>query len=421
VKTMLNKRTQTIAPDQKLPVSQVARPGHIMHTENGQSIVLGAQIAGGGEGHVFKTNSPSYVAKVYMPEKTTTHKLAKIKKLIQKGIDFPGICLPKALLYNSKDEFVGYLMKKAEGEKVRSLYTKPLFLKKFPNWKKRDLVELCVTILKKIGYLHKNGIILGDINPDNILVKTPKDIFFVDCDSYQVDGIPCPVGVIPFTPPELQGLDHYNSCLRTVGNENFAVAVLLFSLMVTGQMPYNQKNGATAQQNIINMDFSYPLGEASNKKTPNGPWRFLWSHLPRFLKDAFYNTFNKGGKYSTESSRLSTYDWFKKFNDYLTLLDSGKFGKQDEMSELVYPTRFKKQKGITYVKCPQCREDTDESVIGKFGICLECLRKNRLRHCQKASTPRHTSGYSGTFSRSTSTHVSRSSFNTIREIINWFI
>lgn len=417
----LNKPTQTIALDRKLPISLVAKPGHVLHTQNGQSIVLGAQIASGGEGHVFKTNSPTYVAKVYMPEKTTSHKLTKIQAMISKGIDYPGICVPKALLHNSKDEFVGYLMKKAEGEKVRSLYMKPLFLKKFPSWKKRDLVELCITILKKIGYLHKNGIILGDINPDNILVKTPKDVFFVDCDSYQVDGIPCPVGTIPFTPPELQNKGHYNSYLRTVGNENFAVAVLLFSLMVTGQMPYNQKDGESAQQNIVNMDFSYPLGEASNKKTPAGQWRFLWSHLPRFMKEAFYNTFNKGGKYSTESSRLNTYDWFKKFSEYLRLLDSGKYGEQDEMSELIYPTRFKKQKGVTYVKCSQCGEDTDEKVISKFGICLECLRKNRLSRYQKSSTPRHTSEYRSSFSQPSQSHAGQSPWDTVAQILNWFM
>ncbi len=412
---------QTIAPDRNLPVSRVAKPGYVLHTENGQSIVLGAQIAGGGEGHIFKINSPSYVAKVYMPEKTTTHKLAKIQTLIQKGIDFPGICLPKALLYNSKDEFVGYIMKKAEGEKVRSLYMKPLFLKKFPSWKKRDLVELCITILKKIGYLHKNGIILGDINPDNILVKSPKDVYFVDCDSYQVDGYPCPVGTIPFTPPELQNKGHYNSYLRTMGNENFAVAVLLFSLMVTGQMPYNQKDGESAQQNIIDMNFSYPLGEASNKKTPAGQWRFLWSHLPRFMKDAFYNTFNKGGTYSTEGTRLNSYDWFKKFSEYLRLLDSGKYGEQDEMSEQVYPTRFKKQRGVTYVKCPQCGEDTDEHIIGKYGICMECLRKNRLSRYQSSSAPQNKSVYRGTFSRPARARTSQNPLASVWEVLNWFI
>ena len=235
MKAALNKTAQSIVPDRNLPVSLVAKPGHVLHMQNGQYVTLGTILGQGGEGSVFKTNTP-YVAKIYRPEKTTSHKMAKIQALLDKRIDCPGVCFPKAILYNSRNEFVGYLMGMVEGEKVRSLYMKPLFLKKFPSWKKRDLVELCITILKKIGYLHKNGIILGDINPDNILVKSPKDVYFVDCDSYQVDGYPCPVGTIPFTPPELQKKVHYGSYLRTVGNENFAVAVLLFSLMVTGQI-----------------------------------------------------------------------------------------------------------------------------------------------------------------------------------------
>lgn len=372
--TTLNKPMQKISPDRRLPVTKSVKPGDVLHTQNQQSVTLGSVLGEGGEGSVFKTNTP-YVAKVYKPEKTTSHRLAKLQALLHMGLSCPGICLPKALLYNSKNEFVGYLMEKADGVKLRNLYIKPLLKKTFPHWRKRDLTELCVNILRRIGYLHSKGIVLGDINPDNILVRTPKEVYFVDCDSYQVDGYPCAVGTIPFTAPELQNKGAYDSFLRTIGNENFAVAVLLFSLMVTGQMPYNQKGGETSQGNIINMDFSYPLGEKSNKKTPNGPWRFLWSHLPKYLKEAFYETFSKGGKYSTESSRLSAFEWYKKLNYYLGLLDTGKLGEQDKMSEELYPTRFKKQKGVTYVTCPRCNEDTDQSHFTKEGICMECQRK----------------------------------------------
>ena len=366
-----------IKADERLTVTMATEPGHVLHISRGGCVQLGPVLGEGGEGSVFTTNS-RYVAKVYMPEKTTSHKLAKIQAMIGMNAKFPGICFPLAPLYNSRNEFVGYLMEKADGVKIRTLYQKPLLLKKFPHWTKRDLVELCVTILEKIEYLHRKGIVLGDINPDNILVKTPKDVFFVDCDSYQVGNYPCPVGTIPFTPPELQTKDHYNSYLRTIGNENFAVAVLLFSLMITGQQPYNQKGGESARQNIIDMDFSYPLGKSSNKKTPNGPWRFLWSHLPWFLKEAFYNTFNKGGCYSTENTRLGTSEWLKKFKEYLRLLDSGKLGEQDEMSTWVYPTRFKKQKGVVYVKCPFCPNEVDQELLKEKGACIECLRKRRL-------------------------------------------
>lgn len=380
-------KPMSIDSDKRLAVTLATRLGDILHTPKGTSIRLVSVLGEGGEGAVYVTNTP-YVAKVYKPEKTTTHKLVKIQAMASAGIKFPGISLPLVPLYNSRNEFVGYLMQKADGVKIRTLYQKPLLQKKFPHWTKRDLVELCVTILEKIDFLHRKGIILGDINPDNILVKTPREVYFVDCDSYQVAGYPCPVGTIPFTPRELQNRGHYGSYLRTVGNENFAVAVLLFSLMITGQMPYNQKGGVSAQQNIIDMDFSYPLGESSNKKTPNGPWRFLWSHLPWFLKEAFYNTFNKGGRYSTENTRLGASDWLKKFKDYLRLLDSGKLGEQDEMSTWVYPTRFKKQKGVVYVRCPCCKNEADKNLIDAKGYCVECLRKRNLVHRRSSGSPR---------------------------------
>ena len=41
------------------------------------------------------------------------------------------------------------------------------------------------------------------------------------------------------------------------------------------------------------MDFSYPFGDSSNKKTPDGPWRYIWSHLTYDLKKVFYNTLEK--------------------------------------------------------------------------------------------------------------------------------
>ncbi len=375
----LNKPVQNIGVDQRLPVTVAVKSGDILHLQNQKSVKLGAILGEGGEGAVFKTNTP-YVAKVYKPEKTTSHRLAKLQALLRMELACPGICLPKALLYNSKKEFVGYLMENAQGEKLRNIFIKPLLQKKFPHWKKRDLVELSINILQRIGYLHSKGIILGDINPDNILVKTPKEVYFVDCDSYQVDGYPCAVGTIPFTAPELQKKGAYGSYLRTIGNENFAVAALIFMLMVTGQQPYNQKEGQSAQENILKMDFSYPFGATSNKKTPNGPWRFMWSHLPRSIKEAFFETFNKGGKYSTENTRLGVFGWFKKLNCYLDLLDTGKLGEQDKMSEELYPTRFKKQTGVTYVKCPRCGEDTDKAHFSKEGVCMECQRKMWLCH-----------------------------------------
>lgn len=345
------KRVTTLE-DTRLAVSHIPVENEIVYTSRGP-IKLGAEIAAGGEGIIYTTNTP-YVAKIYKKENNTKRKYEKIKLMLSKKIKCEGICYPVEVLYNYNKEFVGYMMPKAKGKELqKSIFIKPLFLKNFPTWKKRDTVELCITILKKIKYLHDRNIVMGDINPANILVVSPKEVYFVDTDSYQVENFPCPVGTNNYTAPEIQR-KHFSGFLRTMGNENFAVATLLFMIMLPGKPPYSQQGGEDPINNIINMDFSYPFGDSSNKKTPDGPWRYIWSHLTYDLKKAFYNTFRKEGDYSTENTRLTTDEWLPIFTYYLELLDSGKFGKQDKMSEELFPTRHKKNPKIEYATCKLC-------------------------------------------------------------------
>ena len=186
--------------------------------------------------------------------------------MLSKKIECEGVCYPVAALYNSNKEFIGYMMPKAKGKELqKSIFIKPLFLKNFPNWKKRDTVELCITILEKIKYLHDRNIVMGDINPANILIVSPKEVYFVDTDSYQVEDFPCPVGTNNYTAPEIQR-KHFSDFLRTMGNENFAVATLLFMIMLPGKPPYSQQGGEDPINNIIKMDFSYPLYNKKERK-----------------------------------------------------------------------------------------------------------------------------------------------------------
>ena len=75
-------------------------------------------------------------------------------------------------------------------------------------------------------------------------------------------------------------------------------------------------------------------------------WRFCWSHLPRYLKNDFYETFRKGGLHSTEQTRFSTDVWLRKFEYYLDLLQSGKLCEHDSMSMELFPTRLKKNRTL---------------------------------------------------------------------------
>ena len=362
-------------------ISYIPKENEDVYITDGKSIKLMDEVAAGGEGIIYRTNTP-YVAQIYKRNNNTVRKYEKIKLMLSKKLECEGICYPVAALYNINKEFVGYLMPKAQGKELqKSLFIKKLLEKNFPTWKKRDTVELSITILEKIKYLHDRNIIMGDINPANILVVSPKEVYFVDTDSYQIEDFPCPVGTINYTAPEIQR-KHFSNFLRTKGNENFAVATLLFMIMLPGKPPYSQQGGENPISNIINMDFSYPLKENSNKKTPVGPWRFIWSHLTFDLKKAFYNTFRKNGENSKEDDRLSVNEWLQIFKYYLELLDTGKYGKQDEMSEKLFPTRYKKNSKVEYIICKLCKNEVPEDNC-KSGICHECLNKGEVHICKK--------------------------------------
>lgn len=375
----------SIPEDEKMLVSYEPGEGDIVYAVSQsmtEQIRLVKRISGGGEGTVYTIDKPvPFVAKIYKKEKNERRKYEKIKLIIEKGIGCEGICFPVAFLYNTSKEFVGYMMPLASGKEMqRCMAGKMLIEKNFPNWKKIDTVKLCVTILKKIKYLQDRNIIMGDINPANIMIVSPTEVYFVDTDSYQIEDLPCPVGTVNFTAPEIQG-KNYGTFLRTKGNENFAIATLLFMIMLPGKPPYSQQGGEDPGKNIRNMDFSYPLGLDTNKKTPEGPWRFLWSHLPYQLKEYFFKTFKRGEAYSDEKSRLSVDDWLHVFESYLKNLNSGRIRQYDEMSEELFPTRFKKNKNSVYIKCRICNSEQDEEYC-KEGICSSCLKRGEIFRCK---------------------------------------
>ena len=347
-----------------------------------RKIRLVEEIGAGGEGSVFRTEFDGFVAKIYKPEKITRLRHEKLKLMLSKNINCEGVCFPIAMIHNLRDEFVGYLMRSATGKDLGKSVFMPMLLKKyFPRWNKIDTVQLCVTILKKIKYLHDRNIILGDINPYNILVVSPTEVYFVDTDSYQIEGFICPVGMPIFTAPELhQKKSEYG--LRTLGNENFAVATLLFMIMNPGKPPYAMQDGAGIVENIISGEFSYPLGERKTGKVPKGPWRYCWSHLAYKIKEAFYQTFWRDGLTHAEDKRPGAGHWLRLFEYYLELLKSGKMSAQDEESLLIFPTRFKHERNKTYAKCKICKREFDEERLEQ-GYCRECLNDGEKYSCAK--------------------------------------
>lgn len=379
---------QPIATDpQKISVKNLPVVGDIVHSENYGKLTLLDTIGEGGEGRIFRTSTNDIACKVYSHEKLTDLKLQKIDLMLKNPVKYKGICWPIDIVSNQDDQSIGYLMPLAKGIPMhKGMFIKHLLKKNYPNWTRKSLVNLALAILDKIQHLHNRNILLGDINPLNIIIESEYDIFFVDTDSCQIEGFPCPVGMINYTAPELQGLN-FETFLRKPEHEYFAVATLLFMILLPGKLPFSHQGGGNPSENIKHKLFPYPLGEKTTKKTPEGPWRFIWSNLPYRTKEAFYQCFAEGTRHDTAY-------WIDIVKAYQSDLSKG------WVSNELFPTTFKQvsdhakktygvEDGFTAILCSKCGQKFTlqnkdlNSIKNPRVLCPKCFQLIRNKQTKE--------------------------------------
>ena len=73
---------------------------------------------------------------------------------------------------------------------------------------------------------------------------------------------------------------------RTVNNELFGIAVLIFKTLMLGKHPFSTNVGSLSPLEAIkNNEFPYMAYYSEQKKLPSGCWNILWSHLPYDIQD----------------------------------------------------------------------------------------------------------------------------------------
>lgn len=228
---------------------------------------LGPELARGGEGVIHT---------IYTPKgKLVTHSVAKIfhapsvektAKLNAMLIDVPhdparkelrhiSIAWPTARLVNQRRECIGFLMPYIDQKKtfpLLRLYNPRDRRSTGTNFTWQYLLRIVLNLSSIINALHRKGYIIGDLNESNILVTKQALVTLVDCDSIQVpmrrsgwqhllrwrrDFFHCVVAKPEYTPPELQGRD-FRFVDRTANHDNFALAVLIFLMLMEGWHPF---------------------------------------------------------------------------------------------------------------------------------------------------------------------------------------
>lgn len=275
------------------------------------------KIGMGGEGEIYET-ADEKIIKIYTDNSRKELLEKKIIRMIDKNIDCPGICWPKDVVYDNNNNFVGFTMKKASGKPLSVTILKPIILKKnYEKWTRINLVNIVLNILKKIQFLHQNNILIGDLNDTNILIDEEENIFFVDVDSYQIEEFRCEFGKANFTAAEIQGKD-FKNFHRTIEHEKFAIATLLFMILLPGQKPYSHIGGGDEIQNIIENNFPYPYADNGKFLVPKGSYEFIWNAMPFEVKREFYNTFSLG-------KRTSVAQWINVMELYKRMLKDGEY------------------------------------------------------------------------------------------------
>jgi len=326
-----NQVLRVLAPDKiQPPASNGAFTYKLWYrdpVEEGLRINLGKEIASGGEGTLYEVkDSPGSVAKIYHP-----HMAPPVEKLefmaanplSDMAEERNHVAVPwiRSVIKDRRGRVIGYEMPRIPaGLTANSVYNPRLRAKQTPVFTWRNLHMAARSLASTVSSVHAKGYIIGDLSESNVLVHPPGLITLLDADSFQVRGdesvvYRCRVGRSEYTPPELQGIE-FSRVDRTEEHDRFALAVLLFLLLMEGTHPYLGAGEPALLAERIRLGL-FPFGEGPTVgvQVPlNSP---PFGELHPILQGLFIRCFRQG--HTQPSRRPSAREW----EETLSLAEKG--------------------------------------------------------------------------------------------------
>ena len=282
-----------------------------LKTGEGKVIYLGEIIGIGGEGTIYKVPSmPGTVAKIYHAPADLHQKEKHVKALlhnqIPSKIDHVLIApIPEQLLYNEYEQFSGYLMAQVTSQiKIydvqRSTYSRSRL---FPEMDYRWLIAIAYNLAEAVDNLHKYDVIIGDMNPNNIVVNHDGTVCLLDADSFDIidkttgEHFPCVVGLPELLAPELQAAKNLKKAEFTKETDYFSLAIHIFRLLMNNADPFAaigpdkavSQEEISYNQTLINGECPY-VRDIPGKEIPG--WVPPLSMLPDDIRELFNRVFN---------------------------------------------------------------------------------------------------------------------------------
>ena len=312
---------------------------HAALYQDQSKITLAACLGAGREGTVHRlAHTPGTAAKLLLPHSPDpAGTAAKLTLMLHNPPPQPAtrrylIAWPTALITSPKNKprAVGYTMPLLPPERYHQIgtYFNPLRRRRLLNSRSDPytylhLLTIARNLATAVAHLHQHGAVVGDINSKNILATDSCRVAVIDTDSFQITDHSTGrvhrsrVGTPEYTPPRLQGLD-FATIDRTPSDDLFALAVLIYQLLLQGAHPHaGAPTGSAAAPDTGNIALRIAEGlyihdpKNTAAATP-AHTTTIWQDLP--LKKHFTASFQR------PHARTSARTWVRALDEAITKL-----------------------------------------------------------------------------------------------------
>ena len=164
---------------------------------------LGQRLGGGGEGEVFSINGKSnLVAKLYfenkkfVPTANNPNPRQLLREKIETMLDQPvnayiqgvlSIAWPQDSLYDQNGKFVGFTMPRVDSK--HHIFTACRERERvvlYPKYTWKTAIVIAFNLSLAVNEVHRSGAVIGDMNPNNIMIDSHGHVTLIDTDSFNI-------------------------------------------------------------------------------------------------------------------------------------------------------------------------------------------------------------------------------------------